>query len=555
MNCENILRSLVVRCLLFCCICGCSKHSDPPSTPSQKPLEIKRITLNGTAVGDHERVDTAAVIVVELNRPVDPGTTASAVSMVNQDGVAVPLAVSTRDSSVTVRPATPLAFLKSYRLSISTALKSTSGDALRTAGTLAFATRLDTVDKFPRITDDSLLSLVQRQTFHYFWDFGHPVSGLARERDASGETVTTGGSGFGIMAIPVAIERGFISRQEGVARLQKIVAFLASNASRFHGAFSHWLNGTSGAVIPFSQQDNGADIVETSYLMMGLLTARQYFDQGDAAESTLRADINALWNAVEWDWFTQSGKSVLYWHWSPTDGWALNVPVQGWNETLITYVLAGSSTTHPVPRAAYDSGFARNGAMKNGSSYYGYLLPLGEAMGGPLFFEHYSFLGIDPRGLSDAYANYQTQTLNHTLINYEYCKANPLHYYGYGADCWGLTASDVPGGYDASSPTHDLGVIAPTAAIASLPYTPTESLNALRFYYYKLGDHLWSNYGFFDAFDLDRGWFSNSYLAIDEGPIVVMIENYRTQLLWHLLTSAPEIRAGLVHLGFSAPYL
>jgi hypothetical protein len=290
-------------------------------------------------------------------------------------------------------------------------------------------------------------------------------------------------------------------------------------------------------------------------MMMGLITARQYFNGADPAETTLRNDINALWNGVEWDWFRQNNKKVLYWNWSPGAGWAVNVPVQGWNECLITYVMAASSTTHGIPKAVYDSGFARNGAIVNNSTYYGYQLPLGEPYGGPLFFSHYSFLGINPNGLVDAYADYAKQTKNHTLINYSYCVTNPENNYGYSNLCWGLTASDIENSYTASSPTHDVGVIAPTAALSSFPYTPIESMNALKFYYYKLGNKLWGNYGFVDAFSLKTNWFASSTLAIDQGPIIVMIENYRTALLWNLFTSAPEVKAGMQSLGFTAPYL
>jgi hypothetical protein len=219
-------------------------------------------------------------------------------------------------------------------------------------------------------------------------------------------------------------------------------------------------------------------------------------------------------------------------------------------------VLAASSTTHNIPKVVYDSGWASNGAFVNGASYYGYTLPLGPAAGGPLFLSQYSFLGINPNGLSDAYANYATQTKNHTLINYNYCKTNPKNYYGYSDSCWGLTASDIQnGGYSASSPTNDLGVIAPTAAISSLPYTPTESMQALKFYYYVLGDKLWKDYGFVDAFSLQDAWFADSFLAIDQGPEIVMIENYRSGLLWSLFTSCPEVKTGMTALGFSAPYL
>jgi hypothetical protein len=233
----------------------------------------------------------------------------------------------------------------------------------------------------------------------------------------------------------------------------------------------------------------------------------------------------------------------------------MNMQIKGWNETLITYVLAASSPTYAIPKVVYDNGFASNGAIKNGNTYYGVQLPLGPASGGPLFFEHYSFLGINPNGLTDQYANYQTQVVNHTKINYEYCKVNPNGYYGYSSSCWGLTASDIPNGYTASSPTNDVGVIAPTAALSSMPYTPTESMNALRFFYYKLGDKIWKEYGFVDAFSLNEPWFANSFLAIDQGPIIVMIENYRSGLLWNLFTSCPEVKAGMKSLGFSAPYL
>ncbi len=337
--------------------------------------------------------------------------------------------------------------------------------------------------------------------------------------------------------------------------MQTIVAFLKNTAQKFHGAFPHWLNGTTGQVIPFSTKDNGADIVETSYLMAGLLTARQFFDGMDAAETNLRNDINSLWNAVEWTWFQQGGQKVLYWHWSPDYGWAMNMKIEGWNECLITYILAASSNTNSITQEVYTQGFAGNGAEVNNNSYYDYRLPLGPAFGGPLFWSHYSFLGIDPFGLSDAFADYQTQVINHTRINHQYCVVNPKDYFGYSDFCWGLTASDVPNGYNANEPNNDIGVISPTAALSSFPYTPAESMNALKFFYYKLGDKIWGQYGFADAFSLKDLWYANSNLAIDEGPIIIMIENYRSKLLWNLFMSCPEIKEGLKKLGFNSPHL
>jgi hypothetical protein len=362
--------------------------------------------------------------------------------------------------------------------------------------------------------------------------------------------VTSGGSGFGILAIVVGIERGFITRQQGIERLDKILDFLET-ADRFHGVWPHWMNGNTGDVIPFSANDNGGDLVETSFLIQGLLTFRQYLDLGNATESALINRINALWQSVEWDWYRRDNQQVLYWHWSADKGWAMNMQIKGWNECLITYFLAAASPTHSIPKTVYDQGWASNGGMQNGNIYEDIQLPLGYPFGGPLFFTHYSFLGLDPRNLSDAYANYWEQNTNHSLINYKYCVRNPKLFVGYNENCWGLTASDNHVGYSAHSPTNDLGVITPTAALSSFPYTPDESMEALKFFYYIYGDKLWGNYGFYDAFNLTEGWVANSYLAIDQGPIIIMIENYRTGLLWDLFMSAPEVESAMTKLGFT----
>lgn len=410
-------------------------------------------------------------------------------------------------------------------------------------------TQLDPDSKKPYMTEEQLLTLVQKKTFGYFWDYAHPVSGLARERLGSGDVVTSGGSGFGVMTIPVAVERGFITRDDGALRMLKIVNFLNDRAERFHGAFPHWLDGTTGKAVAFSPKDNGGDLVETALLLQGLLTVRQYFDGSDPVETAVRNGISSIWRDVEWDWY-MNGQNTLYWHWSPEYDWEMGMQINGWNEALIVYVLAASSPTHPITKEVYDNGWARNGAMANGKKYYGITLPLGPDYGGPLFFAQYSFLGLDPRGLSDRYADYWQQNLAQTRINHQYCVRNPKGWYGYGLNAWGLTASDIPGGYAASSPTEDLGTIAPTAALSSFPYTPTESMTALQYYYYILGDRLWGEYGFYDAFNIARQWFAQSYLAIDQGPIVIMIENYRSALLWRLFMRNTEILGGLAKLGF-----
>jgi hypothetical protein len=421
------------------------------------------------------------------------------------------------------------------------------------------AQKIPVVGILPNLSDSALLDVVQRQTFRYFWDFAHPVSGLSRERsniayDYGDEVVTTGGTGFGVMSTIVATERGWIKRDTAAKFLLKMVKFL-SKADAYHGVFPHWLNGSTGKVIPFSRKDDGADLVETSYLFQGLLCARQYFNGKDRTEEELRNRINWLWNDIEWNWFTKGGEEVLYWHWSPNNDWSMNFPIRGFNECLITYILAASGERHPVSANVYHRGWSQSNFFRNGKEFYGYKLPLGFDYGGPLFFSHYSFLGIDPHGLKDQYADYWEQNRNHTLINREHCVRNPGKFKGYGENCWGLTASDTYDGYNAYSPTNDFGTITPTAALSAFPYTPEYSMKALRHFYYDLGDKIWSEYGFVDAFNESRNWYAKSHLAIDQGPIIVMIENYRSGLMWKLLMSCPEIQNGLTKLGFTSPYL
>lgn len=490
-------------------------------------------------------------IEIMFSAPLDPSTAVTQNFSVTRGGssVASTIALSDNNKKVTLTITPKLLDLGKYQLYVSDKLRGAQEETFDSFAKL-FYTAIDDAPDFPVISDEELLSLVQKQTFKYFWDFAHPASGMARERNTSGDLVTSGGSGFGIMALIVGMERNFITRAEGLQRMDKILDFLET-ADRFHGAWSHWINGNTGKVIPFGANDNGGDLVETAFLVEGLITFRQYLDAAVPAEQELINRINTLWQGVEWDWYRRSSQNVLYWHWSPNLDWVMNHQIKGWNECLITYVLAASSTTHTIPEAVYNTGWASNGSMKNGNAYEGITLPLGPAYGGPLFFAHYSFLGLDPTNLSDPYANYFTQNENHSLINYKYCVRNPKNFVGYSDECWGLTASDNHVGYNAHSPTNDLGVITPTAALSSFPYTPDESMKALKFFYYKMGDRLWGEYGFYDAFNITEGWTASSYLAIDQGPIIVMIENYRTGLLWDLFMSAPEIQGGLTKLGFT----
>ena len=409
------------------------------------------------------------------------------------------------------------------------------------------------------LSDDELLERVQRQTFRFFWEAAHPVSGLVPDRRPAGkwqssDLVTTGGSGFALMALVVAVERGWISREQGLERAGAMLDVLI-RATCYHGALPHFLDGRTGVTIPFSRKDDGGDLVETSFLCMALLTARQYFDRDTPAEARVRNVMTWLWEEVEWDWYARGVQGALYWHWSPTNGWALEHEIRGWNECLITYVLAAGAPRYPISQHIYHRGFATGRDFINGRSWSGIELPLGPAFGGPLFFAHYSFCGLDPRGLEDRYASYWEQNVRHVRINHAHCVTNPNHHRAYGEHCWGLTASDDPDGYGVHTPDNDNGTIAPTAALASFPYAPAEALKALRHFLGTFGERIWRHHGFVDAFCPQRDWYADTHLAIDQGPIILMIENFRTGLLWKLFMSAPEVRTGLRRLGFSSPHL
>lgn len=411
------------------------------------------------------------------------------------------------------------------------------------------------------MNDEELLTSVQEATFRYFWHYAHPVSGLARERtDHGSDECTTGGSGFGLMAIIVGVERGFVSREEAAGRMLKILTFLEEKAERFHGAWSHWLDGSTGKALPFAwkdgvRADNGADLVETSFLVQGMLAARQYFDADNAMEHEIRERATRMWHGIEWDWFLREpGGKQLHWHWSPDYGWMMDHPIGGhFNECLITYLLALASPTHPIPPECYEEGWVVDPAeYTNPDTYYGHRQRVGWPMGGRLFFTHYSFIGFDPREWSDPYCNYFENNRAISLIHRAYCIQNPKRFEGYGEQAWGLTSCVTPDGYRGLDPlTRDNGTIAPTAALSAMPYTPEESMTALRHYYHDLGPWLWGEFGFRDAFNLEHDWFADCYLSIDQGPIICMIENHRTGLLWELFMSNPEIEAMLKSIGWS----
>ncbi len=422
-------------------------------------------------------------------------------------------------------------------------------------------------DSSVSLTDQQLLDTVQYHTFQYFWDGAEPVSGAARERFHDDDAypshdkniVATGATGFGIMGIIAGIDRKFVPRKDGIERLSKILTFL-KNADRYHGAWPHWMYGETGKVKPFSKFDDGGDLVETSFVAQSLICVKQYFKNGNAKEKELSALADELWKGIDFDWY-RNGQNVLYWHWSPNNQWQMNFPVHGFNECLIMYVMGAASPGHGISKEVYEEGWAMNGAIKSPRSYDNIPLQFfhqGNAPhGGPLFWSHYSFLGLDPKGLKDDYGDYGMETKNMALINYKWCVDNPLNYKGYGKNSWGLTSSYSMKGYAGHAPQkdRDLGVISPTAAISSIVYTPEQSIAAMRHWYTDRKDKVWGEYGFYDAFSETADWYTPRYLGIDQGPEVVMIENYRSGLLWRLFMNDEDVQAGLKKLGFQSPYL
>lgn len=414
------------------------------------------------------------------------------------------------------------------------------------------------------MTDEQLLDMIQEASFRYYWEGAEPHSGLALENIPGRKSmVASGASGFGLMAIITATERGYISREQATERMKKIISYL-EKAERFHGAYSHFINGEDGKVVPFfGKKDNGADLVETAFLFQGLLTARQYFNHNTSDEKIIRDKITQLWKDVEWDWFKKTKDSkYIYWHWSPDQEWVINHQLIGWNETMIVYLLAMASPTHAIDKSIYYSGWASQEQeakgyrsswgqtndgedYSNGNTYFGIKLDVGVSSGGPLFFIHYSYMGFNPHGIKDKYTDkdYFNTFRNMALINYRYCLENPKRQIGYGPECWGLTASDGPWGYHAAEPAQhqDDGTIAPTGALASFPYTPEQSMTALKNYYHNYGHFLWGEYGFLDAFNLNENWCADIYMGLNQAPVTVMIENYRSGLIWNLFMSNPEI--------------
>ncbi len=387
----------------------------------------------------------------------------------------------------------------------------------------------------------------QRKTFSYFNEGSDPLTGMAYEGNERGPTLTIGGSGFGVMAIIVGAERGWISHQQAAEQTQKIVRFLGK-AERFKGMWSHWYN-TDGTAHPFGNQIKTGDVVESSFMMAGLLAAAEYYTSNSAIETEIRDSVASFWNTMDWKFYAQSG-TALEWLWFSEEN-RLELDVKGWNESWITYILAlAAPENHNISESLYAEGWQSNGGFYHADrSFYGYKLPLGEDKGGPLFFAHYSFLGLNPKMLEDNYVNYWEQNMAHTMINRHYCVAEAPVAYKYNERNWGLSAcyGVKPLEYNARSPRNDDGIIATTAALASYPYTPFYSTQVLL----ELAGNpiMHGAYGFADSYRPATNTSEKKHLAIDQGPIVVMIENYRSELIWNLMMKNEYVKLGLKRAG------
>ncbi|MDB5232400.1 MAG: hypothetical protein JWN76_3205 [Chitinophagaceae bacterium] len=411
--------------------------------------------------------------------------------------------------------------------------------------------------------DDELLSYIQQHHFDYMWNGAEPSSGLARVRllfdnpEKDHDIITVGGSGFGVAGILVGIQRGFVTRKDGVDRLDRIVTFL-TKAQRHHGMWPHWIRAVTGETVPFANatsKDDGGDIVESAFMMESLLCVRQFLKDGNKQEKAIAKQIDQLWREMDWDWY-RNNNDFIFWHWSPNYGWEKNFPLKGYNESLMAYILGASSPTHSIPKSAYYNGFGRGGEIVNKNSLYGFPLVVkhntGEAYVGPMFWTFFSYVGFDPRGIKDEFGiNYWNVNVSQAKIQHAYCVENPKGFKGYGDNSWGFTAGYSVKGYSAHNLKNDKGVISPSAALGSFPYTPVESMKALKHYYYDMGDSLWGKYGFYDGFSETEHMVMRNYLANNQCTIAPMIENYRTGLLWKLFMSCPEVQAGLNKIGFT----
>jgi hypothetical protein len=410
-----------------------------------------------------------------------------------------------------------------------------------------------TISATPHVLDDgAFLDLVQHTAFDYFWYETNPQNGLVKDRSSYTSLSSIAAVGFGLSALTVGIDRGWISREVGRARVLTTLTFLwnsphgpEADATGYNGFYYHFLDMQTGR----RDGDTELSTIDTALLLGGVLHVQEYFDQLDATEARIRTLADALYRRVDWPWMQV--RSVKLCHgWKPETGF-LPHDWGGYNEAMILYLLALGSPTFPISPQAWTAW----------TSSYDWQTHYGQAfvVFPPLFGHQYSHVWVDFRNIQDTYMrakglDYFENSRRATLANRAYAIANPHGWADYGENVWGLTASDIPSSYSARGappPERDDGTITPTAAGGSFAFTPHESLAALRHMYATYRTQIWGPYGFKDAFNPSMKWFATDYLGIDQGPIVLMIENYRSGRIWHVFMQHPAIQRGLEHAGFA----
>ncbi len=425
--------------------------------------------------------------------------------------------------------------------------------------------------------ENIFLDSLSKHTFHYFWDLAGPENGLIPDRWPTPSFASIAATGFGLSSYLVGVERGYITRKEAAGRVLKTLRFFqnapmgnnSSDVSGNHGFFYHFLDMQAG--LRFRQVE--LSTIDTGLLIAGVLSCQTYFDGENENEKEIRSLADCLYRSVEWDW-AMNEKKTLSMGWHPEHGF-IEASWKGYNEGMILYIMGLSSPTHPLPQNSW----------KSWTETYQW----GEFYGqehvnfGPLFGHQYSQMYIDFNGIKDEFMrskgiDYFENSRRATYANRAYCILNPGGWVGYSENNWGLTACDGPGNESNSNPnisfagynargagqwyTQDDGTISPTAAGGSLPFAPEICIPALQNMYQQYGSKIYSKYGFRDAFNLtilnadgSKGWYDVDYIGIDQGPILIQIENYRNGFLWELMKKNPYIKQGLKNAGFEGEWL
>ncbi len=388
------------------------------------------------------------------------------------------------------------------------------------------------VDHLLQMEDTALAAAVARETFDYFWLEANPQNGLIKDRSAPNSVASIAAVGFGLAAIPVGIDRGWITADEGYERVRRtLLSFLEGSVEGAHGFFFHFVDMETGARVWSSELSS----IDTTLLVAGALVAGQHFEGTE-----VQALASRLYENVEWDWMLNGGR-FLRMGWKPESGF-LDTSWDHFDESLILYVLAIGSPTHPISAEAWDN-WRRPINRADGSVY----LP-----GEPLFVYQYPQAFLKLRGLEDAYANYWNNTARACERNRQFSVRHSNRYLSYQHGVWGLSASDGPSGYrayGAADGNHD-GTIAPYASAACLPFTPEIAFDGMRALLREYGSRVWREYGFVSAINADKDWYSREHIGIDQGDILLMIANWQDGFVWDLFMANPHVQEALDLMGF-----